>query len=87
MTDPLLFTIVFLAALLQTTSGFGFALMAMPLVALVIGVKAAAPLVALTGSHPLRGQLWRAIAAASIGAWCCRWLPPPRWGCRWGFGR
>jgi len=49
MTDLLLFSIIFLAALLQTTSGFGFALMAMPLVALVIGVKAAAPLVALVG--------------------------------------
>jgi hypothetical protein len=49
MTIPVLFAIVFLAALLQTTSGFGFALMAMPLVALVIGVKAAAPLVALVG--------------------------------------
>ncbi len=49
MTDIWLFAIVFLAALLQTTSGFGFALLAMPLVALVIGVKAAAPLVALVG--------------------------------------
>jgi uncharacterized protein len=49
MTDLLLFSIIFLAALLQTTSGFGFALLAMPLVALVIGVKAAAPLVALVG--------------------------------------
>ncbi len=49
MTNPLLFGIIFFAALLQTTSGFGFALMAMPLVALVIGVKAAAPLVALVG--------------------------------------
>lgn len=45
----LLFGIIFLAALLQTTSGFGFALLAMPLVALVLGVKAAAPLVALVG--------------------------------------
>lgn len=49
MTELLLFSIIFLAALLQTTSGFGFALIAMPLVALVIGVKAAAPLVALVG--------------------------------------
>lgn len=49
VTNLLLFGIVFLAALLQTTSGFGFALLAMPLVALVIGVKAAAPLVALVG--------------------------------------
>lgn len=49
MTNLLLFSIIFLAALLQTTSGFGFALLAMPLVALVIGVKAAAPLVAVVG--------------------------------------
>jgi hypothetical protein len=49
VTNLLLFGIIFLAALLQTTSGFGFALMAMPLAALVIGVKAAAPLVALVG--------------------------------------
>ena len=49
MTDVLLVSIVFLAALLQTTSGFGFALMAMPLIALVVGVKTAAPLVAMLG--------------------------------------
>lgn len=49
MPEILLIAIIFLAALLQTTSGFGFALLAMPLVALVIGVKAAAPLVALVG--------------------------------------
>lgn len=49
MTEVWLVSIVFLAALLQTTSGFGFALMAMPLVSLVIGVKAAAPLVAMVG--------------------------------------
>ena len=49
MSDVWLLAIIFFAALLQTTSGFGFALMAMPLVALVIGVKAAAPLVALVG--------------------------------------
>jgi uncharacterized protein len=49
MTNLLLFSVIFLAALLQTTSGFGFALLAMPLVALVIGVKAAAPLVAVVG--------------------------------------
>jgi hypothetical protein len=49
MTEILLASIIFLAALLQTTSGFGFALMAMPLISLVVGVKTAAPLVALTG--------------------------------------
>lgn len=79
MTGILLFAIIFLAALLQTTSGFGFALMAMPLVALVIGVKAAAPLVALVGftlyainlARYRRGFEWRVVwplaAAAALG--------------------
>jgi hypothetical protein len=49
MTNAWLVVIVFLAALLQTTSGFGFALMAMPLISLVVGVKTAAPLVAMLG--------------------------------------
>ena len=49
MSVVLLLGIIFLSALLQTTSGFGFALMAMPLISLVVGVKPAAPLVALTG--------------------------------------
>ena len=54
VTDLLLFGIVFVAALLQTTSGFGFALLAMPLAALVIGVKPAAPLVALIADENQR---------------------------------
>jgi uncharacterized membrane protein YfcA len=37
------------AALSQTLTGFGFALMAMPLVTFVLGVRTAAPLVALMG--------------------------------------
>ena len=41
--------IVFFAAFVQTLSGFGFALIVMPLVALVIGLRMAAPLVALAG--------------------------------------
>ena len=49
MSVVLLLGIIFFSALLQTTSGFGFALMAMPLISLVVGVKTAAPLVALTG--------------------------------------
>jgi hypothetical protein len=49
MTNAWLVAIVFFAALLQTTSGFGFALMAMPLISLVVGVKTAAPLVAMLG--------------------------------------
>jgi len=41
--------IVLFAALLQTLSGFGFALMVMPLITLVVGLHTAAPLVAMTG--------------------------------------
>lgn len=49
MTPLLLAAVIFIAALLQTTSGFGFALLAMPLVTLLLGVREAAPLVALLG--------------------------------------
>ncbi|MGE5601630.1 MAG: sulfite exporter TauE/SafE family protein [Nitrososphaerales archaeon] len=38
--------ILFFCALIQVTSGFGFALLAMPLVTLLLGIKEAAPLVA-----------------------------------------
>lgn len=76
MTGLLLFAIVLLAALLQTTSGFGFALLAMPLVALVIGVKAAAPLVALVGwtlyavnlVRYRRGLDWRVVLPLAVAA-------------------
>jgi len=39
--------VIFLAALVQSTLGFGFALVAMPILSLTIGVTAAAPLVAV----------------------------------------
>ncbi|MCP4360515.1 MAG: sulfite exporter TauE/SafE family protein [Chloroflexi bacterium] len=46
---PSLMTIVFLAALVQTLSGFGFALLVMPLLTVMVGIETAAPLVALLG--------------------------------------
>lgn len=49
MSEVLLASIVFATVLLQTVSGFGFALMAMPLISLAVGVKVAAPLVAMIG--------------------------------------
>jgi uncharacterized membrane protein YfcA len=49
MTILLIVTIVFFAALVQTLSGFGFALIVMPLMAIVLGLRTAAPLVALAG--------------------------------------
>jgi uncharacterized protein len=45
----LIAVIVFIAATQQVLSGFGFALIVMPLLVLLIGVKTAAPLVALAG--------------------------------------
>lgn len=50
-TTTLIFLIafVFFAAFEQTISGFGFALIVMPLATLLLGVKSAAPLVALWG--------------------------------------
>lgn len=47
MTFILLAIIVFLAALMQTLSGFGFALVVMPLLTLVLGLSTAVPLVSL----------------------------------------
>jgi hypothetical protein len=49
MTVALVVIIVFAASFVQTLSGFGFALMVMPLITLVLGLRVAAPLVALTG--------------------------------------
>lgn len=52
MTTPVaivLFVAVLVAALLQTAAGFGFALLIMPLAVLLLGVRTAAPLVALVG--------------------------------------
>ena len=49
MLETLIVLIVFLAAVIQTISGFGFALMVMPLLVLTLGIQTAAPLVALTG--------------------------------------
>lgn len=49
MQFALIATIVFVAATQQVLSGFGFALIVMPLLTLLLGVKTAAPLVALTG--------------------------------------
>lgn len=49
MTDLLSILIVFGAIFVQSVSGFGLALVSMPLLALVIGLQTATPLVALIG--------------------------------------
>ena len=48
MTAAFIAAVVFVAALLQSLSGFGFAIIIMPLVTLVLGLHTAAPMVALT---------------------------------------
>lgn len=48
MTAALIAAVVFAAAFLQSLSGFGFAVIIMPVVTLVLGLKTAAPMVALT---------------------------------------
>ncbi|TFG48854.1 MAG: sulfite exporter TauE/SafE family protein, partial [Anaerolineales bacterium] len=45
----LVLSILFLATLIRSAFGFGNALLAMPLLVLLLGVKAATPLVALVG--------------------------------------
>ncbi len=49
MTTVLLLIAVFLAAAIQAMTGFGFALIVMPLVTFLLGLGEAAPLVALAG--------------------------------------
>ncbi len=84
MTIVLFAVIVLCTALLQTISGFGFALLAMPLATLAfsltgagaLGIRAAAPLVALTGFTLYAVNLlryrqalqWRAVTRLALAA-------------------
>ena len=86
MTTILFAIIVLFAALLQTISGFGFALLAMPLATLafsvaapgVLGVRIAAPLVAMTGFTLYAVNLlryrqalqWHAVTRLALAAAC-----------------
>jgi uncharacterized membrane protein YfcA len=49
MTAALIAALVFLAVLVQTLSGFGFAIIVMPLATLALGIQTSAPLIAMTG--------------------------------------
>jgi uncharacterized membrane protein YfcA len=55
----LLFSIVFVSAFTQSVTGFGVALVGMPLLAWLLGVQVAAPLVALYGIVLNLAILWR----------------------------
>jgi len=59
--------IVFVAAVLQSLAGFGFALIVMPLATLVLDLKTAAPLIALAGLTAYTVNLIRFHRAVDVG--------------------
>lgn len=63
----LLASIIFFAAAVQTLSGFGFALIVMPLVTLMIGFQTAAPLVAMVAVIVTSINFARYRAAVNFG--------------------
>jgi uncharacterized membrane protein YfcA len=79
MTGVLIATIVFFAAFVQSLSGFGFAVVIMPLATLMLGLQTAAPLVAAIALtvytiNVLRfrqaintGEVMRLAAASAVG--------------------
>ena len=67
MTVVWIVAIVFVAAVLQSLTGFGFALVVMPLVTLVLDLKTAAPLVALAGLTAYTVNLIRFHRAVDVG--------------------
>lgn len=77
--------IVFFAAFVQTLSGFGFALVVMPLMTLVVGLRTAVPLVALTGLTLYTVNLIRYRRAVNVhqvlrlGAACALGVPVGLW--------
>ncbi|MBN1138537.1 MAG: sulfite exporter TauE/SafE family protein [Anaerolineae bacterium] len=67
MTVAWIAVVAFAAAVLQSLTGFGFALIVMPLVTLVIDLKTAAPLIALAGLTAYTVNLIRFRRAVDIG--------------------
>jgi uncharacterized membrane protein YfcA len=67
MTTAWIVLIVFVAAVLQSLTGFGFALVVMPLATLVIDLKTAAPLIALAGLTAYTVNLIRFHRAVDLG--------------------
>ena len=67
MTIAWVVAIVFFAAVLQSLTGFGFALIVMPLVTLVLDLGTAAPLIALAGLTAYTVNLIRFHRAVDLG--------------------
>ncbi len=86
MTAALIVAIVLFAAFLQCLTGFGFAVIIMPLLTLLLGIQTAAPLVALAGLTVYTinlvryrqaidfGEAWRLIAACILGVPVGIWM-------------
>jgi len=87
----LILLIVFVGQILHATVGFGDALLAMPLLTLIVGVRTATPLVALLATTVTTlilwqswreidmGSAWRLVAASlpgiPVGVWLVRYAP------------
>ena len=67
MTTAWIVAIVFVAAVLQSLTGFGFALVVMPLATMVMDLKTAAPLIALAGLTAYTVNLIRFHRAVDVG--------------------
>ena len=67
MPSALIVVIVSVAAFMQSLTGFGFALVVMPLLTIVLGVRIAAPLVALAGLTVYTINLIRYRQAINVG--------------------
>jgi uncharacterized membrane protein YfcA len=67
MIEALVIVTVFAAAFLQSLSGFGFAIIVMPLLTLILGLQTAAPMVALAGLTVYTINLVRYRRAIDVG--------------------
>lgn len=67
LTATLIVVIVFFAAFVQCLSGFGFAVLIMPIITLVLGLQTAAPMVALTALTVYTINLARYRRAINVG--------------------
>ena len=78
--------IIFLAAFQQSLSGFGFALVAMPLLVQLVGIQVAAPLVAVLALtlNIINGIRWRKALDFNeikrLGVWMALGVPLGIWG-------
>ncbi len=91
LTIGLILAIVFVGQILHATVGFGDALLAMPLLTLIVGVRTATPLVALLATTVTTlilwqswreidvGSAWRLVAASlpgiPVGVWLVGYAP------------